>query len=74
MVCMVWACWVHVAGVGYIGEGVRACALQNPAPLGWQLGGVGPGQWPAKAESDYSDGDNVPSGHQIVGDRGACRG
>lgn len=74
MVCMVWVCWVYVAGVGYIGEGVRVCVLQNLVFLGWQLGGVGLGQWFVKVEFDYSDGDNVLSGYQIVGDRGVCRG
>lgn len=31
------------------------------------------GQWPVEPESDYSDGDIVPSENQIVGDRGSCR-
>lgn len=68
--CMARTRWVHFVGLDIWG----VCVLQNPAPLGWWLGGVGPGRWPAEPEADYVDSDNVPSGNQIVGDRGPCRG
>lgn len=68
MVCTAWTRWVHTVGLSI--WGVCACVLQNPAPLRWWLGGVGPGQWPTEPQVDYIDSDNVPSGNQIMGTEG----
>lgn len=46
------------------------CRIQTLRCGGW----YGPRQGPAESECDNSDSDSVPSGNQMVGNRGSRRG